>query len=238
MTIAAGQPVVTWEPLVADFQLDDEPVVNLSQPLLAAALTEALELAGRLEPTMLLGTNLGVCATVDGQLVIKAPDWFYVRALLPNIPPNPNRRSYTPNLEGDVPAIVMEFLSETEGGEYSIKSKHPPGKWYFYERILKVPTYAIFDPQAGWIEVYQLDALGRYQLQQADANDRYWIEAIGLFLGVWYGRKVEQTTHWLRWWDQSGQLLPWGVELLEQKQQQIERMAAQLRELGANPDEI
>jgi hypothetical protein len=42
----------------------------------------------------------------------------------------------------------------------------------------------------------------------------------------------------LRWWNQSGQLLPWGVELLEQKQQQIEQMATRLRELGANPDEI
>lgn len=127
---------ISWEKLPEDFILDTEPVDNINQPLLAAALTESLELSGRLQESMLVGTNFGICATVEGKLVIKAPDWFYVRSVLPTTPANQTRRSYTSNLEGEVPAIVMEFLSETEGGEYSIKSKYPPGKWYYYERIL------------------------------------------------------------------------------------------------------
>ncbi|GET44520.1 hypothetical protein MiSe_93500 [Microseira wollei NIES-4236] len=114
---------------------------------------------------MLVGTNFGIGAIVEDNLVIKAPDWFYVRSVLPTNPPNQTRRSYTPNLQGEVTAIVMEFLSETEGGEYSIKSKYPPGKWYYYERILQVPNYAIFALDAGWLELYQLDDGGRYQLQ-------------------------------------------------------------------------
>lgn len=28
----------------------------------------------------------------------------------------------------------MEFLSETEGDEYSVNPNYPYGKWYFYER--------------------------------------------------------------------------------------------------------
>jgi hypothetical protein len=48
--------------------------------------------------------------------VIKAPDWLYVPSVREQLA---ERNSYTPNLEGDVPTIVMEFLSETEGGEYS-----------------------------------------------------------------------------------------------------------------------
>jgi hypothetical protein len=43
-----------------------------------------------------------------------------------------------------IPAIVLEFISETEGGEYSINPHYPYGKWYFYERILQVPVYGIF----------------------------------------------------------------------------------------------
>lgn len=37
---------IVWEKLPADFVLPDDPVENINQPLLAAALTEALDLAG------------------------------------------------------------------------------------------------------------------------------------------------------------------------------------------------
>lgn len=245
MSTTVSEPIVTWEKLPDDFPLPDDPVDNINQPLLAATLTESLELAGRIQPSMLVGTNFGICATVDGKLAIKAPDWFYIRSVLPSQPPNQNRRSYTPKLEGELPVIFMEFLSDTDGGEYSIKAKYPPGKWYYYERILQVPTYAIFEPAAGWLEVYQLNASGRYQLTSPDANGRYWVASIELFLGVWQGTKTNRTGYWLRWWDEAGQMLLWGTERLQQEQQlreqerQLrERMEAKLRELGINPAEI
>lgn len=68
---------VTWEKLPDDFILDDEPVDNISQPPLAAALTESLILAGRLPTNALTTTNYGICATLNGQTVVKAPDWGY-----------------------------------------------------------------------------------------------------------------------------------------------------------------
>lgn len=70
-----------------------------------------------------------------------------------------------------------------------------------------MPNYAIFEPDAGWLELYQLDSGGRYQLQQADANNRYWIDQLGLFLGVWQGSKANRTGFWLRWWEETGQML-------------------------------
>ncbi|GCA72678.1 hypothetical protein MiYa_04231 [Microcystis aeruginosa NIES-2519] len=76
----------------------------------------------------------------------------------------------------------MEFISETEGGKYSINPH------YFYERILQVPVYIIFQPQIGELEVYCLVA-GKYELQKADENYCYWRTEIGLFLGVWQGKK-------------------------------------------------
>lgn len=43
-------PTVTWERLSADFLLPDDPVENIQQPPLAAALTDALGANGRIQP--------------------------------------------------------------------------------------------------------------------------------------------------------------------------------------------
>jgi Uma2 family endonuclease len=218
LAISKTSYTITWEKLPDGFQLPDDPVENIYHPLLASALREILEIAGFIITSMLIASNFGICATVDGKIVVKAPDWLYVPNALP-IAPRVIRRSYTPHAEGDVPAVVMEFLSDTEQGEYSAKSTYPYGKWYFYERILQVPIYVIFEPNDGTLEVHDL-VEGHYQLRQADANGRYLIASMNLFLGVWHGTKVEVTSYWLRWWDEAGNLLPWGVERVEQSLQE------------------
>ncbi len=227
-------PPITWEKLPDDFILPDEPVESNIQPLLAAALREALELAGLIVESILIATNFGLCATVGHKTVVKAPDWVYVSSVN-SIPEGEIRGSYTPNLQGEIPSIVMEFISETEGGEYSINPHYPYGKWYFYEQILKVPVYVIFHPKNAQLDVYRL-VLGKYEQQYPDENQRYWIEEINLFLGIWSGKKAEMTANWLRWWDNSGNLLLWGTELLTQERQKIEQLTQQLRELGVDPN--
>ncbi len=240
---------ITWERLPDDFILDEEPVENIDQPLLAAALREILEIAGLILQGILVASNMAVCATVEGKLAIKAPDWFYARNVQP-LPAAEIRRSYTPSLEGEIPDIALEFLSATPSDEYSTKPDFPPGKWFFYEQILRVPIYGIFKPVVGLLEVNRLNSSRKYEAQQPDANNRYWIAGVGLFLGVWYGTKAERTGYWLRWWDESGQMLLWGAEMVEREreertiaQQQAEQererssiLAAQLRALGIEPE--
>ena len=225
---------ITWEKLPDDFVLENEPVDNINQPSLAAALTESLEIAGKLPANALSTTNYGICATLNQKIVIKAPDWAYIPAI--QVPREEIIRSYTPQLQGDIPVIVMEFISDTEGGEYSIKPTYPPGKWFFYERVLQVPNYAIFELSTGDLEVYQLDDSGRYQLSSPDDNNRYWIAQIGLFLGVWQGTRENRIGYWLRWWDENGKLLLWGVEKTQQLEEKAERLAAQLRAAGIEPE--
>lgn len=154
---AKSNLVITWETLPTNFILEDEPVESTAQPLIAGALRESLELIGYIKSNMLIASNLGICATVNDNFAIKAPDWVYVNSILPN---GSDRRSYTPNLEGAIPQVVMEFLSETDEKEYSAKPTYPLGKWYFYEQILAVPTYVIFDSEAGNLEVYNLQLRG------------------------------------------------------------------------------
>ncbi|MEG3872884.1 Uma2 family endonuclease [Microcoleus sp. AT8-B1] len=242
MTASTADLKITWEKLPDDFILDEEPVENIDQPLLAATLREILEIAGLILTGILVAPNMGICATLNGKLVIKDPDWFYARNVQ-SLSSQEIRRSYTPNLEGEVPAIVMEFLSASPNDEYSSKQTYPPGKWYFYEQILRVPVYALFEPAAGVLEVYHLDSSGKYEVQPPDAFGRYWISGVGLFLGVWQGTKAERTGYWLRWWDDSGEMLLWGVEMVERErqekanvQQQADRLAAQLRAAGIEPE--
>jgi hypothetical protein len=145
----------------------------------------------------------------------------------------------------------MEFLSDKDGGEYSVKRTYPPGRWFFYEQILQVGIYIIFDPDGGLIEYYHLEH-GRYELQQPDENGRHWIDTMGLFLGTWQGAKEGRTGYWLRWWDQSGNLLPWAVERIkqesqraeqefqraEQERQEKERLITYLRSQGIDPNNL
>jgi Uma2 family endonuclease len=259
---AQSSPTVTWEALPADFKLPDDPVEHIQQPLLAAALTDALGANQRIEPEMLIVSNFGLVATVNKKIVVKAPDWLYVPRVNP-VPEGVIRRSYTPHLGGDPVAVVMEFLSEEDGGELSVRSTPPYGKLYFYEHILHVPTYVTYDPYEPELEVRCLQA-GRYVLQSADPEGRVHIPELDLWLGIWNGERLGQTMNWLRWWDASGHLLLWSVEQTEQERQRAEQerqraeqerqraeqerqraeqehqraeaLAARLRELGVDPD--
>jgi Uma2 family endonuclease len=239
---------VTWEELPDDFVLDDDPVDNINQPSIAAALTESLELANYLSANALAITNYGICATLNHRIVVKAPDWGYVPSI--SVPRAQVNRSYTPHLQGEIPVVVMEFLSDTERSEYSVKPTYPPGKWLFYEQILQIPNYVIFEPGTGSLEVYRLDEMKRYQIQAPTPENRYWLAEMNLFLGVWQGTREHRTGYWLRWWNEMGELLLWGSERAEQERQRAEqerqraeqerqraeRLAAQLRAAGIEPE--
>jgi len=225
---------VVWEKLPDDFVLPNDPVDNINQPSLAAALTESLQIANRLSDRALTPTNYGICATVNGKIVVKAPDWAYIPEI--TVPYSEIVRSYTPRFQGKIPALVLEFLSDLDGSEYSVKETHPPGKFFFYEQILQIPNYGIFEPGAGTLELYSLGDVKRYTLQSANEHNRFWISEMKLFLGVWQGTRDNRQGYWLRWWDQQGNLLRWGTEQIEQERQRVERLVAQLRAAGIEPE--
>jgi hypothetical protein len=57
-------------------------------------------------------------------------------------------------------------------------------------------------------------------------------------LGIWQGSYMNQNLPWLRWWDSEGNLLLIGDERAKKETQRADRMAAKLRELGIDPDEL
>lgn len=234
MTAITQTPVpqlsITWPKLPESFLLPDDPVENTDQPLLAAALRQPLTAFPDLMQDALVVSNFALCAAIQGRIICKAPDWMYVRPVQP-WESTQTRRSYTPNTEGVVPQVVMEFLSATYGEEYSVEFTEGVGKWFFYEQVIQVPHYVIFRPDTGRLEVYGLGS-GRYQPQTPDASGRYWVSGLDLFLGVWEGSHEGRTGYWLRWWNAQEELLLWSEERTEQERQRAERLAERLRQLG------
>ncbi|MFM6812956.1 MAG: Uma2 family endonuclease, partial [Dolichospermum sp.] len=67
--------------------------------------------------------------------------------------------------------------------------------------------------------------------------------ALGVELGIWQGEYQNVDLPWLRWWDVDGNLLLSGEERAEQEYQRAEqerlkneRLIAQLRALGVEPE--
>ncbi|MEG4009274.1 Uma2 family endonuclease [Microcoleus sp. Pol11C1] len=151
----------------------------------------------------------------------EAPDWFYV----PNVPPNIDgqiRRSYVLWREHIAPLIALEFasgngdeerdrtpLSRTDEGVVT-----KPGKFWVYERVMRIPYYGIYQVNNGRLEVYRLID-GYYQLLELNQRGHFPIASLGIELGLWQGSYQNQTMLWLRWWDEEGNLLLIGDERAE-----------------------
>jgi hypothetical protein len=107
------------------------------------------------------------------------------------------------------------------------------------ERGAEAPDwfYAIYEVEEASVEVYQL--IGDHY-QQCVPNDRghYPIPSLGVELGIWQGRYMHQSLPWLRWWDAEGNLLLAGDERAQKEAARSEKLAAKLRELGVNPDDL
>ncbi|MBW4560645.1 MAG: Uma2 family endonuclease [Mojavia pulchra JT2-VF2] len=188
-----------------------------------------------------IGQDLGIYwrITDPPERGAEAPDWFYV----PNVPLLLNgqtRRSYVLWQEYIAPLIILEFVSGNGNEE---RDKTPwKGKFWIYEQVIRTPFYGIYEVNKASVEVYELIG-GRYQLLAANERGHYAITPLGVELGIWQGQYQNAELPWLRWWDLQGNLLLTGEERAEQEsqraeqeQQRADRLTAQLRALGIEPE--
>ena len=143
------------------------------------------------------------------------------------------RRSYVLWREVIAPLILIEFVS----GDGSEERDRTPrtGKFWVYEQAIRAPFYAIYEVDPGRVEVYHL-VEGRYELLTANERGHYPIAPLGVELGIWQGRFLNQAVPWLRWWDVQGQLLRTAEERAEMAEQRALRLAERLRAAGIDPD--
>jgi Uma2 family endonuclease len=158
-----------------------------------------------------------------------APDWFYV----PDVPPKLDgkiRRSYVLWREYIPPLIAIELASGNGDEErdstplFSSDSGEgvKPGKFWVYERIIRIPYYVIYTINSGKLEVYHLID---FVYQKIEPNERghYPILPLGVELGLWRGSYLNNSEDlWLRWWDLEGNLLLAGKEAAELEKQRAE----------------
>ena len=252
---AAAEAPCDDDPLQIDYSQivteDDTPVDNLlserQQRLLADSLYASWSGPGAGRPFIAM-TNVGLFYALHQPPYV--PDALVSLDVLPPTDLFPKRnRSYFIWEYGKPPEIVVEVVSNREGGELDAKVAG-------YARI-GIPYYIVFDP-------YQY--LGEQLLYVFALRDLEYVElAPGLLRGValgvtlWEGDYEDLQTVWLRWVDADGALLLTGKERALQAEaqaeqernraeqernraehayQRAERLAVMLREMGVDPDGV
>jgi Uma2 family endonuclease len=245
---------------------DDTPVDNIlsekQQRLLAEPLYSAWAGPDPKTPghrRYLALTNVGLFYALRQPPLV--PDMMLaldVPGLGPDLSQKANRSYFVWVQDGKPPAVVVEVVSNQEGGEDGDKLRK-------YEAI-GVAYYAIFDP---WrllsdrvLRIYQLAGPSQGYVEQTSG---LLLDAVGLGLSLWQGEYEGVEALWLRWTDREGRLIPTGAESAEQERQRAEqehqrameaerqtereqqrateaerrseRLAARLRELGIEPDQ-
>lgn len=110
--------------------------------------------------------------------------------------------------EGRTPDLVVELVSEsTEHTDRVVKKK-------IYATLVHVPLYVIYDPFSTQLDVFQLDAVKREYVQlKPDADGRYWLPRLDLFIGVIRGTYRHIEAPWLRWIRRDGTVVPHDNEI-------------------------
>jgi Uma2 family endonuclease len=163
----------------------------------------------------------------------RGPDFFVVRNT-----ENRLRDSWVVwEEDGRYPNLIIELLSKST-------AKTDKGlKKQIYQDIFRTPEYFWFDPKnlefAGFLLVG-----GAYQPIEPNPQGLLWSQQLSLYLGV--------DENQLRYFTAEGQVIPTPEEIAEweaehakqeaqraeQEKQRAERLAAKLRELGIDPDNL
>ena len=186
---------------------------------------------------ILVAGDLNLYYDVNHTNWYKRPDWFGVVGIDRFYKKVDSRLSYVIWDEKVTPLIIAEFLSpgtdKDDLGLKKAKPGKPPTKWQVYEQILKIPYYVVFNRYENKIYFFEL-VNGKYR-EIALTNSKFWLPEIELGLGLWLGSYQGLNRLWLRWYDKQENWIPTPVE---REKQRADILAAHLRSLGINPDDI
>jgi Uma2 family endonuclease len=117
---------------------------------------------------------------------------------------------------GKYPNMIVELLSESTANiDRGLKKQ-------IYQDIFRTPDYFWFDPNTLEFQGFHL-VDGEYEPLQPNQQGWLWSKQLGLYLGI--------HDNVLRFFTSDGRLVPTPEE-------RNEKLAAKLRELGIDPDEV
>lgn len=228
---------------------DDSPVDNFQSAQQQRLLVEALYSSRALTMPFLAEANVGLFYKLKGEPIV--PDMLLSLGVQRAEDFSQRRsRSYFVWEFGKVPEVCIEIVSNQEGDELRLSQKSrqkgkTSAKAEIYAQI-GVRFYAVFDPlqqlqgQAemnnALLRVWSISSDGYSELTPPQGittvGQTVWLNSVGLGLTLWEGQFEEEVTRlWLRWCDQSGQVISTGAE-------RADRLAERLRAMGINPDEL
>lgn len=141
-------------------------------------------------------------------------------------------RSYFIWMFGKAPELVIEIVSNDQGNEDT-------GKMEYYA-LAGVLYYVIHDP----FQILSREPLRIFKLsgKTYERYDGAYLPEVGLGLKLCEGERGHVTSkYWLRWCDEQGQFIPDGGEQAERANQEAAhaaKLAAKLRELGIDPEQL
>ncbi|MDF0556192.1 Uma2 family endonuclease [Kamptonema sp. UHCC 0994] len=208
---------------------DGEPMESNNHRISMNLLIQSLKYHWRDRQDFFVGGNMFVYYSANQvkNQDFKGPDFFVVLDVDGTI----NRDAWIAWEEDSrLPDVVIELMSPSTA-EIDLTTKKD-----IYERKLKTQDYFVYDPNnATSLRGWTLINRRRYKPLNPNDQGRLYCQSLDLWLGVWQG-KIENTQgNWLRFFDADGNLVLMGDEA---ETQRAERLAAKLRELGINPDEI
>ena len=210
---------------------DDTPVDNELQILIPDLLRAILSMLWTDRMDWFFGVNMGVY--YDPQLPAIVPDGFLSLGV-PRRKSQRGRLSYVIWQEQVVPKLVLEFVSQTKGGEYDEKmSKYALIGVLYY--VIYNPNYARRDKH-DCFEVYRLEN-GVYVRQ---FDNPFWMPEIELAIGYSLGTHDRWTREWLYWYDQNGNRFPTPQDVIEQERQRVqqEQLRAEQEQLRAEQEQL
>jgi Uma2 family endonuclease len=254
------QEVVDWQPTMPPTDLifdDGEPLESNRHRITMNVLIRSVQQALAQRNDFFVGGNMFIyySSTQARNKDFKGPDFFVVL----DIDGSYAREAWIVWEEnGRYPDIIIELLSEsTQGVDKGTKKD-------LYEKTFRTPDYFIYDPfNSNSLQGWHLNSNRKYQAIAPDSRGWLWCETLGFYLGTWEGAIDRDTGVWLRFFDEDGNLvlLPEEAATLyaeqesqraeqesqraeqesqraEQESQRAERLAARLREMGVDPDNL
>jgi Uma2 family endonuclease len=224
---------------------DDAPVDNELQELIPGLLKSILRMLWQGRMDWFFGIDMGVYIHPEEPPIV--PDGFLSLNVERSFDED-LRLSYLLWEEEIPPILVLEVVSAKPGGEYTTK--------FDKYAELGVLYYVIYNPKRrrkARLEIHKL-VNGGYELQHANP---LWMPEIGLGIGSERANYDDLTREWLYWYDQNDRRYPTPYEQIEREReradnadraiaqererteserQRAERLAAQLRALGVEPD--